>query len=134
MKTAASIFVFIIAAGMAILYFVNAVSQETSTQRTILGCGVVYSESYLLLSEAQKKGERLFKINCASCHKLDQFSAGPALRGIQNRYLHKGKNLDSFFKINRDFKKPRVIKYFISPEITDEDLQNILMYTDSPKI
>ena len=45
-----------------------------------------------LLSTSQlhaQDGEKLFKANCSSCHKVDQNMTGPALKGVQERWAGK---------------------------------------------
>ncbi len=34
-------------------------------------------------------GEKLFKANCSSCHKVDQNMTGPALKGVEERWAGK---------------------------------------------
>ena len=45
-----------------------------------------------LLSTSQlyaQDGEKLFKANCSSCHKVDQNMTGPALKGVEERWAGK---------------------------------------------
>ncbi|MAX80766.1 MAG: cytochrome C [Crocinitomicaceae bacterium] len=46
---------------------------------------------FLVFSTAgfSQDGEKLFKANCASCHKLDKKLVGPALSGVQDRWESK---------------------------------------------
>ena len=41
------------------------------------------------LSELAKKGEKLFKANCASCHAVNKAIVGPALAGVEGRWSSK---------------------------------------------
>ncbi|MGB3590718.1 MAG: cytochrome c [Nonlabens sp.] len=41
------------------------------------------------LSTTAREGERLFKSNCASCHKLYKHAVGPALYGITDKHDRK---------------------------------------------
>ncbi len=41
------------------------------------------------LSELAKKGEKLFKASCASCHSINKAIAGPALAGVEDRWPSK---------------------------------------------
>jgi mono/diheme cytochrome c family protein len=40
----------------------------------------------LSFSSIAQDGEKLFRANCASCHKLDKKVVGPALAGVQDRW------------------------------------------------
>ncbi len=41
------------------------------------------------LSELAKKGEKLFKANCATCHATNKAITGPALAGVESRWPNK---------------------------------------------
>ncbi len=129
MKTATCIFIFVIAAGASLLFLVNMnVQKEIVASEPVFICGNVAPPN---LTEELKQGERLFKANCAACHKLDSQSTGPRLRGIAIQYEEKrSTSLDSFFYMRRFRRELNTdTSCFISPEITDEDIQNILLYT-----
>ncbi len=137
MKAAISIFVFLISAGIAVLYLVNVKELEktNASQQTFGVCGgPVYSDSYFHeeITEEIKKGKALFNANCAACHKLDQRSTGPGLRGVSIRYEEeKEMSIDSFFYMRRFHREKNTRNScFISPEITGEDIKNILIYTN----
>ncbi|MCB0480148.1 MAG: c-type cytochrome [Flavobacteriales bacterium] len=49
-------------------------------------------------------GEKLFKANCASCHKIDKKLIGPALAGIEDRWESK-ENLYAWIKNSSDYLK-----------------------------
>jgi mono/diheme cytochrome c family protein len=88
-------------------------------------------------------GETLFKANCAACHKLDKKATGPALRGVASKYdtewlyqwirnsqglVNSGDALAvKLFTENNN----SVMTSF--PQLTDEDIDNILAYTSQPK-
>lgn len=95
-----------------------------------------------------KKGETLFKANCTACHALDKQLVGPALGGVVER-LKKEQNLgvDWFQKWIKDNKALRASgdKYanevFLKfnkvemqqfPNLTDQDIADILEYTTNP--
>ena len=88
-------------------------------------------------------GETLFKANCAACHKLDKKATGPALRGVASKYdtewLYKWiKNSQGLInsgdalavKLFEDNNKSVMTSF---PQLTDEDINNILAYTSQPK-
>ena len=81
-------------------------------------------------------GEKLFKSNCAACHKLDAKGVGPALRGVgekfEREWLYKWiKN--SMEMVNSG--DPQAVALFEEwngaimtpfPGLSDEDIDNIL--------
>jgi mono/diheme cytochrome c family protein len=88
-------------------------------------------------------GEKLFKSNCAACHKLDKKATGPALRGVAQKYdvafLHKWikdsqgliKSGDATaVKIFEENNKSIMTSF---PQLSDADIDNILAYTSQPK-
>lgn len=88
-------------------------------------------------------GEALFKANCAACHKLDNKSVGPALRGVADKYgrdwLYKWINNSSALIASGD---PDAVKIFEAnnktvmtafPALSNTDIDNILAYTSQPK-
>lgn len=88
-------------------------------------------------------GEKLFKSNCAACHKLDSKGVGPALRGVgeqfEREWLYKWiRNSQGLIKegdaqaieIWEEWNKAVMTPF---PGLSDEDIDNILAYTDQPK-
>ncbi len=88
-------------------------------------------------------GESLFKANCAACHKLDKKAVGPALRGVADKFdrdwLHKWIRNSQAMVAAGD---PTAVKLFEEnnkmimtpfPALSDEDIDNILAYTNQPK-
>ncbi len=88
-------------------------------------------------------GEKLFKSNCAACHKLDKKATGPALRGVAEKYdaawLQKWikdsqglvKSGDATaIKVFEDNNKSIMTSF---PQLSNEDIDNILAYTSQPK-
>ena len=85
------------------------------------------------------KGKALFNSNCAACHKLDGKSTGPALRGVADRRDRAW--LDQWIRNSSAMIKagdPIAVKLFEEnnkaimtpfPQLTDEDITNILAYT-----
>lgn len=80
--------------------------------------------------EPASEGKKLFNSKCASCHKLDKNMIGPALRGIAKKYdslvilkfLHGEKT-----KITNEGYDYKCINF---PELTDQDISNLLSYTN----
>jgi mono/diheme cytochrome c family protein len=86
-------------------------------------------------------GEQLFKTNCASCHKLNENSIGPVLKGVSQRWQSK-ELLYEFIrnsqelstrnayakKILEDYKQYPMTAF---PNLKDEEIDAILKYSDS---
>jgi cytochrome c2 len=88
-------------------------------------------------------GKALFNAQCAACHKLDSKGTGPALRGVTGRHAKDWfygwiKNSSALIKSGDpdavklwEEYKPSVMTSF--PNLTNQDIDNILAYTDEPK-
>jgi cytochrome c2 len=88
-------------------------------------------------------GKALFNAQCAACHKLDSKGTGPALRGVTGRHAKDWfygwiKNSSALIKSGDpdavklwEEYKPSVMTSF--PNLTKQDVDNILAYTDEPK-
>ncbi len=97
-----------------------------------------------------KKGEELFKANCAACHALDKQMVGPALGGVVER-LKTEQNLDidwlhQWIKdnealrssgdayANEVFEKFNKAPMTTFPNLSDQDIDDILEYTTNPPV
>lgn len=95
------------------------------------------------------KGKALFNTNCAACHTLDKKMVGPALRGVEAK-LSDDQGLDRDWIYAWVRNSSAVIKsgdaYAVKiydeysgaamtpmPQLSDEDINNILAYTAQPK-
>lgn len=88
------------------------------------------------------KGKSLFNTNCAACHKLDKPSTGPALAGVADKYergwlqswirnssaLVKSGDADAV-KIFNEWKQVPMTPF---PQLSDQDIDDILAYTMAP--
>jgi cytochrome c2 len=88
-------------------------------------------------------GKALFNTNCAACHNLDKKMTGPALRGVSGRHpkdwfykwianssaLIKSGDAAAVKLFNENNKA--VMTAF--PQLSKQDVDNILAYTDAPK-
>tara|TARA_B110001452_G_scaffold47879_1_gene36597 strand:+ start:101 stop:1435 length:1335 start_codon:yes stop_codon:yes gene_type:complete len=95
------------------------------------------------------KGKALFNSNCAACHKLDKKMTGPALRNVENRlledegldreWLYKWiRNSSSLIKSGDAYANKIYTEYngaamTAYPQLSDDDLNNILAYTAQEK-
>ncbi|WP_370477566.1 c-type cytochrome [Tamlana flava] len=95
------------------------------------------------------KGKSLFNANCAACHQLDKKMTGPALRKVEQRLAdEQGLDRDWIYAWIRN--SPGVIKsgdayankvynefggaaMTAFPQLSDEDINNILAYTAEEK-
>ena len=86
------------------------------------------------------KGKSLFNANCASCHKLNKKLIGPALKGVSAKYDKEWlytwiKNSAAMIKsgdeqavaIYEEYNKVAMNSF---PQLSNEDIDNILAYTD----
>ncbi len=95
-----------------------------------------------------KNGETLFKANCTACHTLDKPSIGPALGGVVER-LKQDQNLDTDWLhkwikdnealrasgdayANQVFEEYNKVAMLPFPNLTDQDIDDILAYTSNP--
>lgn len=101
-------------------------------------CGV--SDAYSHLDQSAKQGRKLFKIYCASCHKIEKLYHGVPFQAIRERReehylidftlredsLIKAGNKDAI-RINEQFKDANVDHNF---KFKEEDVQMIFDYVD----
>ena len=126
MKKSTLIFVFLIIGGLYIFLFILKPFQTP-------GCGVKDSDPFCgtkNLSINAKEGRSLFNTTCAACHKLDKDMTGPALRDMGKTYdtltIFKYLQGDKTAIKSKDYPTP-CMRF---PELTVEDISNIIKYTD----
>jgi mono/diheme cytochrome c family protein len=88
-------------------------------------------------------GRQLFNSNCAACHQLDRRGVGPALRGMSEKYEKEW--LYSWIRNSQAMVQagdPIAVRLFNEwnqsvmqafPQLSDEDLDNIVAYTNQPR-
>lgn len=89
------------------------------------------------------KGKAIFNTNCAACHKLDAKATGPALRGVADKYdkewLYKWvHNSGELIKSGdaqavKVFEENNKIPMTAFPQLSNEDIDNVIAYTSAPK-
>ena len=95
------------------------------------------------------KGKSLFNANCAACHQLDKKMTGPALRYVETRLSEEEgldrewlnawiRNSSALIKSGDAYANKIYAEYNGSamtafPQLSDEDLTNILAYTAQDK-
>jgi mono/diheme cytochrome c family protein len=87
------------------------------------------------------QGEKLFKGNCAACHKPDKDMTGPALKGAKARWEGKGdiyswvKNSSAYIATGNSYAKELFEKWnksvMTSQALTDAEIDAVLHYTDN---
>jgi len=89
-------------------------------------------------------GEKLFKANCSSCHKVDQNMTGPALKGVQERWAGKEellylwiKNPNAALETGDSYVKNLYNEWFpkaglmAGQAVNDEEIAAILEYVEN---
>jgi cytochrome c2 len=128
------------------------ISWRKHYKRVLLACSLLLTTSASIYAQDlkgdAKKGETLFKTNCSACHALDKQMVGPALGGVVDR-LKTEQNLgvDWFQKWIRDnkalrasgdkyanevFEKFNKVEMTAFPNLTDQDIADLLEYTTNP--
>ncbi|MBC2843513.1 c-type cytochrome [Winogradskyella flava] len=93
-------------------------------------------------------GKSLFNANCAACHKLDKDMTGPMLRNVEARLAEEGldrewinawiRNSNALIKAgdayaNKIYNEWNQTAMNAFPQLSDQDITNILAYTAQPK-
>ncbi len=121
--------------------------------KNILSLGLIILLAFTTSLSAQEgdpaKGKALFNANCAACHQLDKKMTGPSLRKVEQR-LSDDQGLDRDWiyawirnsagviksgdayanKIYNEFSGAAMTAF---PQLSDDDLNNILAYTAEEK-
>ena len=84
--------------------FVNMISHRSIAKTLFISTLIFLSASFGNNAIAQD-GKTLFNANCASCHKMDQKLAGPALMGVEERWNGDRKKLTAWIKNSSAFLK-----------------------------
>ena len=118
------------------------VGNHKSFSKIFFSLAFVLLTSLSAFSQDAAKGKELFNTNCAACHKLDAKSTGPALRGVEAKYdkewLYKWvKNSGDLIKSGdaqavKVFEENNKVPMTAFPQLSNEDIDNILAYTSEP--
>mgnify|MGYP006083935811 FL=1 len=96
-------------------------------------------------SISAQDGEKLFKGNCASCHKIDKRLIGPALAGVEDRWESQ-ENLYSWIKNSQDYLKKNSGDSYASDlfaeyktvmtamPLSDLEIASVLEYVKNPPV
>ena len=116
-------------------------NQYNPIQRlTKLAFAFLFIFSISLTAQDAAKGEKLFKSNCAACHKLKGKLLGPELKGIgekrDTKWLHSWiKDSQALIKSGDElaikvFEENNKIPMTAFKQLSNEDIDDILAYTD----
>jgi len=118
------------------------VGNHKSFSKIFFSLAFVLVTSLSAFSQDVAKGKELFNTNCAACHKLDAKATGPALRNVASKYdkewLYKWiKNSGELIKSGdalavKVFEENNKVAMTAFPQLSNEDIDNILAYTSEP--
>ncbi len=124
----------------------NIVTRHFPLKRLLSGLILLFLFSFNLSAQEGDavNGKKLFNANCAACHKLDKKLIGPPLKGINdkrsnewlqawikdNNALRAGGDQDAIDIFN-DYNGMPMMAY---PQLSDQDINDILVYTDDKPI
>ena len=120
--------------------------QQFSLIRWIIPFACILGISTQAFTQDIEAGEKLFRQNCSSCHKVNGKLIGPALAGISEKYsgdeewLYKWiKNSPGMIFVEKDEKAIALweannkLAMTAFPNLTDDDITNILAWVDKPE-
>ena len=125
------------------------ISWRKHYKRGLIAIGLLLATSASIYAQGDaKNGEKLFTADCSACHALDKQLVGPALGGVVDR-LKTEQNLDTdwlhkWIKDNKSliasgdkyavevFEKFNKTEMTAFPNLTDQDINDILEYTTNP--
>lgn len=147
MKTIQYLFISFLAGGLCLAgwyYIAHLPPKDNHKQAAVAYTG--QPDSHISL------GQRLFKANCASCHKLEAKLIGPPLKGVEQRWIDGGdynsiSGRDWLKRFVRNWQDPvkaghpyaqKIILYDPSamtafPQLTDDAIDSLLVYIESPQ-
>lgn len=118
------------------------VGNHKSFSKIFFSLALSLTISLTAFSQDAAKGKEIFNANCAACHKLDAKATGPALRGVSAKYdkewLYKWiKNSGELIKSGdaqavKVFEENNKVAMTAFPQLSNEDIDNIIAYTSEP--
>lgn len=125
------------------------ISWRKHYKRGLIAIGLLLSTSASIYAQGDaKNGEKLFKADCTACHALDKQLVGPALGGVVDRlkteqgldtdWLHKWIKDNKSLRASGDkyanevFEKFNQTEMLAFPNLTDQEIDDILAYTTNP--
>jgi mono/diheme cytochrome c family protein len=127
---------------LIIILNMKKVGNHKSFSKIFFSLAITLTISLTAFSQDAAKGKEIFNANCAACHKLDAKATGPALRGVESKYdkewLYKWiKNSGELIKSGdaqavKVFEENNKVAMTAFPQLSNEDIDNILAYTSEP--
>ena len=125
------------------------ISWRKHYKRGLIAIYMLLSTSASIYAQGDaKNGEKLFKADCTACHALDKQLIGPALGGVVDRlkteqnldtdWLHKWIKDNEALRASGDKYANEVFEKFNKtamlpfPNLSDQDIDDILEYTTNP--
>ncbi len=126
------------------------ISWRKHYKRGLVAIGLLFATATSVQAQDgdPKNGETLFKANCTACHALDKNLIGPALGGVVERlekdeglgvdWLHKWIKDNEALRnsgdayANKTFEAHNKIVMLPFPNLSDQDIDDILAYTSNP--
>ena len=115
---------------------------DTAAQEEVAGLDEATQEAETVTADAAK-GKELFNSLCAACHKLDNESIGPPLRGVADRrekewlikWIHNSSALIESGDETAEalFEEYNQVAMPPFPQLDETDIENILAYLSQPK-
>ncbi len=127
------------------------ISWRKHYKKGLIAIGLLLSTSASIYAQGDaKNGEKLFKADCAACHALDKQLIGPPLGGVVERlkteqnletdWLHKWIKNNKELRASGDkyanevFEKFNQVEMLAFPNLSDQDIDDILEYTTNPPV
>ena len=118
-------------------------NHNSISRKLYFGLALMFIFSLTSFAQDPAKGKELFNANCAACHKLDAKATGPALRGVASKYemswIYKWvANSSDLIKSGdaaavKVFEENNKAVMTAFPQLSTEDVDNIIAYTSEPK-
>lgn len=118
-------------------------NHNSISRKLYFGLALIFIFSLTSFAQDPAKGKELFNANCAACHKLDAKATGPALRGVASKYemswIYKWvANSSDLIKSGdaaavKVFEENNKAVMTAFPQLSTEDVDNIIAYTSEPK-
>lgn len=141
-KITGYLFVFLIITTIIVFGTAFLIVNSSTAHTAVASDNIEAPPPPVALTETAQAGKSLFNSNCASCHKLNKKAVGPALRNVAEKYdrewLYKWiKNSAALIKsgdpqavaVYEEYNQANMNAF---PQLSNEDIDNILEYTSAP--
>jgi mono/diheme cytochrome c family protein len=142
-KIISLIFIFLFAVTFIIFGTIYLIFDQQVVTPAAATAQVVTVAPPVELTETAASGKAIFKTNCAACHKMYKKAVGPALHNVAEKYerewLYAWIKNSAALIASGDSQAIAVYEEYgqsnmnAFPQLTNEDIDNILEYTSIPK-